>query len=165
MGREPAVTFSLTSAWGPWSASTTTIERTPRQAGVAAHLFLWGERNGYKYVINSFNGWILQKDGHRSEIASTGSEEPLKRFFTVVTPEYCDLDGVDEEPLFDRAVEKLGALGHDEVFAFEPALVAGGTQKLEAIARRNIHVHLSVLAQFGHREFLDRHSLAGKAFG
>jgi hypothetical protein len=58
-----------------------------------------------------------------------------------------------------------GALGQDEVFAFEPSLILGGKAVVHNIVKRNVHVHLALLAQMGHREFLDREALAKKAFG
>ncbi len=128
-------------------------------------LFLWGRKNGHKYVVNAVNGWVLQEDGDRAEIGSKGDEAPLKRFFAITTASYCDLNGDDKEPLFERAVAKLGPLADGEVFAFEPALVAGGTRQLAHLAKRNVHVHLHVLAQFGQREILDRQALTRKAFG
>jgi hypothetical protein len=128
-------------------------------------LYLWGEKNGHKYVVQGARGWVLQEDGDRAEIATRGNEAPLKRFFAVQDPNYSDMTGVDHAPLFGRAVDKLGPLASDEVFAFEPSLVAGGSQTLESLAKRNVHVHLSVLAQLGHREVLDRQALTRKAFG
>ena len=128
-------------------------------------LYLWGEKNGHKYVLNPANGWVLQEDGDRSEIASRGGDSPLKRFFAVITPEFCDLSDEKKNALFARAVAKFGPLARDEVFAFEPALMAGGKATLDHIGKRNIHVHLSILAQFGQREILNRQALARKAFG
>lgn len=128
-------------------------------------LFLWGEKNGFKYLVNAAHGWILQEDGDRAEIAARGSEAALKRFFAVLTPDYCDVTGVDKQPLFERAVSRLGPLAQHEVFAFEPALLAGGKPALGTLAKRDVHVHHAVLAQFGHREVLDHDALAKRAFG
>jgi len=128
-------------------------------------LFLWGRKSGYKYVVNPANGWVLQKEGDAAEIASKGDEQPLRRFFAILTTSYCDHQGDDKKPLFERAIAKLGPLASDEVFAFEPALVAGGTPRLSHLAKGNIHVHLHLLAQFGEREILDRKALTRKAFG
>jgi len=127
-------------------------------------LFLWGERNGYKYVVSPCLGWILQKDGSRDKIATYGADAAMKSFFAIMNRGRCDMDGSDKKPLFDRALAKLGPLQADEVFAFEPSLIAGGKAQVESIAKRNIHVHLSLLAQFGHREILDRQVLTRKAF-
>jgi hypothetical protein len=128
-------------------------------------LFLWGDKNGYKYVVNASMGWILQKDGSRERIATKGADSALQAFFAVMSRRRCDMDGADKKPLFERAVAKWGPLAPDELFAFEPSLIAGGTPKLESLAKRNAQVHLSILAQLGEREILDREALTRKAFG
>jgi hypothetical protein len=128
-------------------------------------LYLWGTKTGHKFVIHAPRGWILKKDGDQAEIGSTGADSVIKRFFAIKTPAYADMDGADRRPLFERALQQHGPLKHDEVFAFEPSLIAGGEARLESIAKRNISVHLDLLSQFGRREVLDRQGLAGKAFG
>jgi hypothetical protein len=128
-------------------------------------LFLWGTKTGYMYDVNPVQGWIYGEDRHTGDIGAGNADECLARFFSGTNPEDLDIKDADGKPLFERAVAKLGPLAMDEVFAFEPALTAGGTAKLDNLAKRNIHVHLSLLAQLGPREILDRQALARKAFG
>jgi len=128
-------------------------------------LLLWGTKTGYRYRVRPMYGWILQLDGNAAEIATAGADSAIEGFFCTKTAKYFDEKDEDSKPLFERAVAKHGPLAADEVFAFEPALALGGTAKLDNIAKRNMHVHLSVLAQLGHREILDRQALTRKAFG
>jgi len=128
-------------------------------------LFLWGEMNGYKYIVSACLGWILKNDGYREKIATRGADAAVRAFFAVMSRERCEMNGSDKKPLFERACARVGDLGSDELFAFEPSLIAGGSAKLESIARRDVHVHLSLLAQFGHREILDGPALMRRAFG
>ncbi|HET7795477.1 MAG TPA: GAD-like domain-containing protein [Rhizobacter sp.] len=128
-------------------------------------LFLWGTKTGYKYHVDPTQGWIYGEDRHTAEISLGKQDECLRRFLSGTNPKAIDMKGDDKQPLFDRAASKLGPLAADEVFAFEPALVAGGSAKLGNITKRNIHVHLTVLAQLSHREILDREALTRKAFG
>lgn len=128
-------------------------------------LFLWGERSGYRYLIKPARGLILAKDGAQAEIGTQGPDGPLARFFAVVDCDYCDMSDAAGHPLFERAVARLGPLASDEVLAFEPSLIAGGTPDIKSIAKRNVHVHLALLAQFGRRELLNRQALTKKAFG
>jgi hypothetical protein len=60
-----------------------------------------------------------------------------------------DFDRKDEtlQPLFDRAVNKLGVLAPDEIYGFEPALVAGGKMRLENLRRVKLDQHLTILRQ------------------
>jgi hypothetical protein len=128
-------------------------------------LLLWGTKTGHKFKIRPNHGWVLELDGDSAEIATAGSDAALEGFIATKTAKFFDEKDVDREPLFDRAVKMLGPLGPDDIFAFEPALVAGGAARLENIVKRNVHVHLNVLAQFGQREILDRQALTRKAFG
>lgn len=58
-------------------------------------------------------------------------------------------DMVDDNnrPLFERAVEKLGALSLGEIYGFVPALAVGGSASLDNLQRVNALEHFSVLAQ------------------
>ena len=129
-------------------------------------LFLWGARNGYKYVVNASRGWIVQTDeDDRALILSQGADASIHLFLDVISRRRCDIKADDRSPLFEQALSSCGPLKPDEVYAFEPALVAGGAAKVGNLVKRNIHVHLSILAQFGHREILDREALTRRAFG
>lgn len=128
-------------------------------------LLLWGARTGYRYRIKPVRGWILQLDGDGAEIGSKGPDSAIGGFFSSKTAKYFDEKDDAGKPLFERAVGKLGALAVDEVFAFEPALRAGGSANVGHLVRRNVHVQLSVLAQLGPHEILDRQALARRAFG
>ena len=128
-------------------------------------LFLWGTHTGYMYNITPSLGWVYAEDRHSQKIKTEGADKYLRYFFSALTPESVDSKGNDRKLLHDRATAKLGQLGSDEVFAFEPSLMTGGEAKLENIEKRNVHIHLSVLSQLGHREVLDRAALTKKAFG
>nr|WP_281375212.1 T6SS immunity protein Tdi1 domain-containing protein [Aquabacterium terrae] len=126
---------------------------------------MWGTQSGFRYQIVSSTGWILQKSGSRADIATGEADRSLRWFFSGTAPESLDIKDKQQRRLFDRAVAKLGSLAADEVFAFEPMLALGGKQELDHLARRNIHVHLDLLAQVTPREILDRAALAKRAFG
>ena len=50
------------------------------------------------------------------------------------------------------------------MFGFEPSLIVGGESHLANLNKVNISIHLSILAQFGQVEVLDRDALIRKAF-
>jgi hypothetical protein len=127
-------------------------------------LYLWGEETGYKYELNLCNGWILEKEKPLEKIKDGNKDLELQIFVSNFEVEDVDLEDADGEYLFERAVKKYGPLGQSEVFGFEPALFLGGKQAINHINKVDIHVHLSILADFGHREILDRDALTQKAF-
>jgi hypothetical protein len=59
----------------------------------------------------------------------------------------CDMHDIHNEPLFSRALAKLGPVGWDEMYAFEPALALGGTAKLDNLVKVKWREHLSLLYQ------------------
>ena len=52
------------------------------------------------------------------------------------------------KPLFNQGIAKLGPLARHEIFLFQPALAAGGAEKVEYLGLGNCQVHLEILFQF-----------------
>ncbi|NTS77881.1 DUF1851 domain-containing protein [Catenovulum sp. SM1970] len=123
-------------------------------------LFLWGEDTGYSYQINSTQAWIIEK----KKTPRAKHNTVIERFFGATRTSAHNIDDEDDNPLFERCVEKFGALKADEMFGFVPSLIAGGDARLENVDKVDIFVHLSLLAQFGQIEVLDKNALRKKAF-
>lgn len=68
-------------------------------------------------------------------------------FFALKKRKYCDLNDEAEHPLFDRALAKFGPLAPDEMYGFEPALVAGGKMRLQNLRKVKLDQHLTILRQ------------------
>lgn len=51
--------------------------------------------------------------------------------------------------LFDRAREKCGSLGASEIYFFAPALVLGGSEDIQCVAKGEADVHHDLLVQLG----------------
>ncbi len=124
-------------------------------------LFLWGEEKGQKYKITTSKGWIIEREGE----ARSEHNTRMEWFFGGQAKDLHDKNDEDGTPLFDQCIRELGALEADEMFGFVPSLIAGGDAKLENVDKVNIFVHLSLLAQFGQIEVLDKNALRKKAFG
>lgn len=128
-------------------------------------LLLWGEKNGDRYNIDPIMHCVLEQDGSRSEITAGKADYAMQLFFASRSPKSYDEFDHKRKRLFQRAREKWGVLGPDEVFAFEPAIVAGGIKSIQNIAKRNIHVYLSILSQLAEIKVIDDDELANLAFG
>jgi hypothetical protein len=72
----------------------------------------------------------------------------IRGVFAGALPRFCNLKDEQGLPLFDRAVQKLGQLAPDEMYALEPALVLGGPITLENLVRVKLDPHLTMLRQF-----------------
>lgn len=71
----------------------------------------------------------------------------VRTFFASQTLRALDYPDETDQPLFDRALAKLGPLAPDEMYGFEPALVAGGKPRLEFLHRVKLDQHLTLLRQ------------------
>ncbi|GGY70961.1 GAD-like domain-containing protein [Pseudoduganella albidiflava] len=107
-------------------------------------LFLWGEKTGPSATILPYANSIstLPKDLKRS---ISDPDEEVRMFFGFTKKEYCDLKDIKKQPLFLRALKKLGALSRDEIYGFEPALILGGDMSITNLSKVNIDAHLTIL--------------------
>ncbi|WP_395343515.1 GAD-like domain-containing protein [Ningiella sp. W23] len=129
-------------------------------------LFVWAEKSGLKYTIETSFAWIIESEGAEKEIAS-GNENDALQFFFGSTGMFSDeLERNDDngKPLFERCKKKFGALDYNEMYTFEPAVFLGGASSINNMAKVDIFVQLSMLASFGQKELLDEAGLIAKAF-
>jgi len=101
---------------------------------------------GSKLMVNPHRAWMMSSSldflsPRRLEIAV------ITALTTPTLTEDCDIRDSEDERLFDRALKKLGPLGWNEIYAFEPALVLGGPEKLENLVKVDGIVHCAMLRQ------------------
>lgn len=110
-------------------------------------LYVIGERSKSDMTINCpFHGVIAFKDD--IEPGSTNERDgSIRAFFASSQPDQFDIDDARGQPLFARALSKLGPLAEDEVYGFEPAMIAGGTNDLAHLRRVKADQHLTILRQ------------------
>jgi hypothetical protein len=116
-------------------------------------LMVWGTRTGPCMTILSMTSMIFPKDN--SKWMSQGKGDFLASSW-VERLDKVDLDEEDEagKPLFERAVKQLGHLAPDEMYAFTPALRAGGPCRLDHLKKVKAVEHLMLLAQLGEPEIM-----------
>ncbi len=116
-------------------------------------LVLWGQTGGQCVTVDPLYSQVLTTPP--DTFLSQGREEfAITSTFAAVTPESYDLDDVKEKPLFKRARKKLGILGADEMYGFEPALALGGTPELGKLAKVKLAAHLAFLRQLSDVEVI-----------
>jgi len=129
-------------------------------------LFAWGEQNNRKITISCLTGSVIAV-ADELNVPSDNPDSTLGSFFAMSDLERYDLEDVEEEFLFQRAVEKLGVLKSDELYGFEPALVVGGKMSLDSLKRLRLDVHLTIFGSWV--VFLELHFLvlgcSGKLHG
>lgn len=153
-----------------WIGDTTIMEQDAYYViarGAFGKLYLWGERTGYLYDIDPQTGVIYKNnDDDEDRFIRKGlGETAMKYFWSGMKPDREDENDDKVQPMFDRALKKLGPCNADEMYAFSPALFLGGARRVDNLQKVNVHVQLDLLAQFAHRELLDFDGMKRKAFG
>jgi hypothetical protein len=109
-------------------------------------LYAWGARNNRSLVISCPLNALVAIDKE----LRTPEEDPnlaIQIFLSSKSKKGCDLSDADGKSLFEQALKKLGPLAPDEVYGFEPALVAGGVNRVEHLNKLNLFAHLTILRE------------------
>ncbi|WP_225936339.1 GAD-like domain-containing protein [Caballeronia sp. NK8] len=107
-------------------------------------LFLFGESTGRSLKIAPLVNSIFIRNLTRKKPDQL--DLSLRAFFGL-DKATCDLQDESGKPLFARALSRLGAVEPDEMYAFEPALIAGGKMVIDGLAKVKLDQHLTILRQ------------------
>jgi hypothetical protein len=111
------------------------------------NLFVWGKKSGASLQIDVPHS-ILFPDRAAGKFVQQGREDfALQMFFESLEQSRADFADDAGQPLFARALKKLGPIAPDEMYGFEPALSLGGKAALAALCKVKILPHLEILAQ------------------
>lgn len=111
-------------------------------------LWVWGSRSGPSLQIASALHLLFPDRMAAASMANGDANFVLQIFFESMTPAATEIfDDVHAQPLFKRALRKLGPLAADEVYGFVPALVMGGRARLDNLRKLRIIEHLEMLAE------------------
>lgn len=106
-------------------------------------LYLCGENSGQSVAISPIhNTLFVQIKDISTEQSERSLNISIESLFGSATLDYYNKGG-----FFEKAVKKLGPLGKNEIFGFEPALILGGEFDIKCIQKVDARVHLSILAQ------------------
>lgn len=109
-------------------------------------LILWGEKTGQSLKVVTAWGMIFPSFDEK-EFQEDGPDLTLQLFFSASSRNSYDTEDKDGQPLFERALEKLGPLDHDTMYGYVPALALGGEPTLDRLQKLDAHVHLDILSQ------------------
>jgi len=109
-------------------------------------LYLCGERNGRCVTISAINNTIFVKKKSLGKIYKNLDSTIASLFITI------DVNNQNKKGLFEKSVKKLGPLGDNEIFGFEPALILGGELDIKYIQKVDARIHLSILSQLADPE-------------
>jgi hypothetical protein len=132
--------------------------------GAFGKVYLWGEKSGQNLTINAPWARIFPRD-QREKMKSGKADLLVRGFLTSKTKANVDLEDRLEQPLFDRALAELGALAHDEMYGFEPALALGAPCELKFLKKVKAVEHLMLLAQIHPPRIMEDVVKVGKESG
>jgi len=97
------------------------------------HVFLWDDEGAQML------------DPQHATLAKIVNRIDIVFNYVLCRKEY--LRDVLDQKLFVKARKKLGDIGFDECYGFEPAIALGGPGTLDTLRRVKLREHLSILAQ------------------
>lgn len=106
-------------------------------------LYLWGENTGSILTLAAYHSRYFLS------APSSSSEERDNKIQSLLMWAMTENIGLD---LFDEARATLGDLAPNEMYGFVPALMLGGSAKLERLQRLDAEVHLILLSQMAELE-------------
>ena len=109
-------------------------------------LHVWGAHNNRTLVIDCPANALVAID-KELRVPEDDPDLATQLFLATKSKKVCDLNDTEGKGLFDQALEKLGPLAPDEVYGFEPALVAGGVNRVENLSKLNLFAHLAILRE------------------
>jgi hypothetical protein len=117
------------------------------------NLYVWGKESGSCITIHPLSSSVVTTEPEKFE-SDSDRELDIASFFVTRDKDDYDFKDHDENPLFRRALKKLGPLDSDEMYAFEPALCLGGTAKIENLVKMKTIEHLVLLSQLSEIEVI-----------
>lgn len=111
------------------------------------HLYLCGERTGHSATVCCTINAIMALPADLKPQSAADRDLSVRVFFSSSSLD--DFDYKDESglPLFERALALRGPLVPDEMYGFEPAIVAGGQWRLDQLRKVKLDQHLTLLRQ------------------
>jgi hypothetical protein len=114
-------------------------------------LILWGTNTGQSLKVVPIYGGVFPAFDEE-KFQRRGPDKALQLFFGSASRETYDLSDDKKQSLFDKALVKLGPLGHDTVYGFVPALALGGDMTIDRLQKLDAHVHLDILSGLTERQ-------------
>lgn len=109
-------------------------------------LYVWGEKYNQSFIISCPINVIVAFDKKLMK-ANSHPDNSIKSFFASSDLDRFDLSGLNKRKLFKPTFKKLGHLKSNEVYAFAPSLVAGGSPVVDNIEKEDLFIHLSILRE------------------
>lgn len=122
-------------------------------------LFLWGEKSGNHVRIVPQTHLVYVGPSKREKVREGKGDILIKAFFGTKTRAGLDMQDEGEEPLFDRAYKKLGALDEEQMYALSIPSALTGRIGIDLLEKVDLLVHFELLRELQAPRLVDRSSL------
>ena len=109
-------------------------------------LWLWGQKTGRSLRIRCADGMVFPSMPVPS-FGDRGIDFEMRLFFSGLEVQNVELLDDTQQPLFNRAFEKLGQLQPHEVYGFVPLPALGGACDLKYLQKVEAASYMDMLAQ------------------
>lgn len=109
-------------------------------------LYVWGEKYNQWFTISCPTNVIVAFDKKLFNV-NPDPDHSIKSFFASASAKARDLKDLNSKVLTPQSFKKLGHLKPNEVYAFAPALVAGGSPVVDNVEKEDLFIHLSILRE------------------
>lgn len=117
-------------------------------------LYAWGDKSKNTSILEPHYNTILPADIPAEAVGDEQCERRIGLFFDSKSKDSVDFYDRDEKLLFARAMKKLGALEHDEMYTFVPALALGGAATIDNLKKARIYEQLALLIELDNPQVL-----------
>lgn len=118
-------------------------------------LYVWGKGKGEVMNINpatNIISYFPENDGR--SFSAENEDEYMRRFWGMSKKDFIDYEDDNEEPLFDRALKKLGQLRSDEIYGFKLHRALGGGHKLDNLDVMKLEAYHDIAQQLGEKQIV-----------
>lgn len=118
-------------------------------------LYVWRKGRGDFIILDALAGAVLvYADADRPPVSGEEEDLVMKRFFAYMEQDEVDVEDEDDEPMFDRALKKLGPVGQDEMYGYSHMPMLGGAERVENLTIVKTKVYHDIVVQMGSLEMI-----------
>ncbi|WP_137940462.1 GAD-like domain-containing protein [Chitinivorax sp. B] len=110
-------------------------------------MYFWGEKTGPSLLISPLDSSAYPNNTYLEMMQSGDADRVVKFWFASQAPDTMGFFDINQQPLFDRALARLGRLDSTQMYGFVPALALGCPNTVEKLQKVSIVEHLVFLAQ------------------
>lgn len=138
---------------------------TPVVRSALGELELWGVRTGMSLRISPLRGQVFPSDqsDHMADLP-WGPIDCFEGAFQTYDDENFTLyDDVNDKPLFEQCLAKLGPLSHETMYTFQPVPALGGDATIARVTTEKAVEHVLLLAELQGKAHVQGDPAASKA--